>query len=423
MNTQHHYHFLYKILIAVVLIIFGQNIHICPAENPSDVNFDQSNYRKNYGQNQYNRQQNNQPENSNLPKVNFGKNLNSDSIQEPLPLPIPPKPAVNRKNDQLNALKNGINNSSKPIHSPHVFTSETTLANYTTNKTTANPIKLASAETTNPHNISPNTTQNNQHDNSETLPKFEPAVTNTTINSPTFETSETSSDALPNNYNEINVTKKNHGQNSDIILDQKIDMGNDNKNTKLKKPQISQIFGPVISVVASLLIVISVFLILMVLFRKISPNAVQSLPKEVFENLGKTFLSQKLQVHLLRLGNRLILVSATNDTLTPITEITDPDEVVTVLGMCRQLNNNGINKFHQNLSSQLNSTNNSRNNNFSKDHTTKNNSNDYFGINQTDQDEIRNYKHQHSRGIDIYSDPDNSLAAILASGIERKGVK
>ncbi|MDR1483707.1 MAG: hypothetical protein LBT09_02670 [Planctomycetaceae bacterium] len=401
MNTQRH--FLHKILIAAVIFIFWQNIHICPADNTSDSSnsdFDRNHYGQDYRQDQYDRQQNNQPNNTNpqnnnpnLSSVNFGQDLSGNSIREPLPLP--PKPAVNdKKNNQLNALKNSINNPPTQIRNP---THHTTPANYTANKTTQTPIKFAAAESV-----------NNTNDQAA---------------------AELSPDSTPDTRDGINVTEKQNTKNADTILDQKITFNkNDNNNKKLSKPRMSEFFGPVVSVVASLLIVISVFLIFTFLFRKISPNAVQNLPKEVFENLGKTFLSQKLQVHLLRLGNRLILVSAANDTLTPIAEITDPDEVVAVLGMCRQLNNDSINKFHQNLSAQLNSSNHSRNNNIApnnsaKNYTPKNNPNNYFGTEQIEQDEIRNHKRQYAHGVDMYSEPDNSLAAILASGLERKGIK
>ncbi|MDR2345945.1 MAG: hypothetical protein LBE18_07755 [Planctomycetaceae bacterium] len=414
-----------------------QNINICPADNLRDSNYVQN--RNEQNQNEQNRNEQNRNElnrnelnrnnypqdtqnnyrynNSHLSHVAFGKELpdtttetipnitsdNSDNtagtIREPLPLPSKP-PVNSKKNNQLSALKNSLINKPTPqFNSPSVTTS----ANYNRSPIEPNPVKLVAADTINEHNNSSDLTPNNQSDYSDAK-----------LNS---------SDVLPelsdNSTAPINVTENQKTQNNYAILDQKLNISASNDKTgKLKKIPIPEFITPIASVIGSLLIVISIFLILVLLFRKISPNANQYLPKEVFENLGKTFLTQKLQVYLLRLGNRLILVSASGNTITPITEITDTDEVVTVLGMCRSLNNNAINKFHKNLSNQLNSNSGSH----SKKSATKNNRDDYFGTNQTEYETLK-YNTQRSNGIDMYSEPDNSLAAILASGIERKGVK
>jgi flagellar biogenesis protein FliO len=426
MITRHY--FLYKISIVIIVAVFFQITNTCSADNSSGANFDQDQY----GQNQYNKQKNNNPNNPNSSRIAFAGHDTSnppntsnasnfhDPIHEPLPLPYPPKPAANYKNDQLNALKNIVTATAEPTQPPPAAPNNnpTIPAIYTRKKTTPTPIILTSVETT----TNPNTTTENTP---QTTPKTSPnSLPDKPSPDPTANNSNTSDN--PDDLDKLNVEENQSDQNSDIILDQKIQFSkeNDNKSNKLKKLAVPNFLGPIASIIGSLLIVISIFLILALLFRKISPTAIQSLPKEAFESLGKACLSQKLQVHLLRLGNRLILVSATNDTLTPITEITDPDEVVAVLGMCRQLNNNGINKFHQNLTSQLNSTNHKNNTHpNSKKNKNQNDHNDYFGGNMSETNDSRHYRSQSPHGIDIYNEPDNSLAAILASGIERKGGK
>ena len=65
------------------------------------------------------------------------------------------------------------------------------------------------------------------------------------------------------------------------------------------------------------------------------------LPKEAAEHLGRISLTQKVQLHLLRIGNRLVLLSVTADGATAITELTDADEVVQVLGACRRNDGKG----------------------------------------------------------------------------------
>ncbi|MDR1052896.1 MAG: hypothetical protein LBL39_01865 [Planctomycetaceae bacterium] len=404
-----------------------QIVNTCSADNPSNTSnasFD----RNRYGQEQYNYQPN-QPNDPNVSSVAFGTIDTGtpdtpDTIREPLLLPSPPKPVVNnKKNRQLNALKNSIDVATEPAQSYTLPNNNrpTTTADYTRSKTTPTPITLAAAQTTNQHT---NPTNNSSNDTSANPPTLSETLPASSLDSAPDPLSNSLNDNLDNSDN-FNLEQNQTKQESDTILDQKISFGkDDNKKSdnKLKKFSVTGFWGPAVSIIGSLLIVISVFLIFALLFRKISPTASQALPKEAFENLGRAFLSQKLQVNLLRLGNRLILVSTTNDSITPITEITDPDEVVAVLGMCRQLNNNGINKFHQNLSSQLNSPNH-KNSSFAKKYKNQNDQNNYFGGDSSEENDSRYYRPQHHNNIDVYNEPDNSLAAILASGIERKGVK
>lgn len=105
-----------------------------------------------------------------------------------------------------------------------------------------------------------------------------------------------------------------------------------------------------VTVLGSLLLVIGLFLLFSLVLRKVSPTGMRNLPKEVFESLGRATLTPKIQLQLLRLGNRLVLVSVTLDGVSAIAEITDPDEVMTVLGMCRRLDaNSSTNAFRQAL--------------------------------------------------------------------------
>lgn len=203
----------------------------------------------------------------------------------------------------------------------------------------------------------------------------------------------------------------------DALLDRPIGFGkNGESKKKLAKPQFSSAISPVISVFGSLLIVVSAFLILALLLKKASPKGCRALPKEVFEDLGRTFISQKLQLHLLRLGNRLILVSVTQDGISPVTEITDPDEVVPLLGMCRRLDANSSSELFRKALT-----------NFSEEESS-----DYFGHTAGDTLEKDKSAKKTSKSVgsgqrpapsqvDLYSEPNESLADILASGLATKG--
>lgn len=69
--------------------------------------------------------------------------------------------------------------------------------------------------------------------------------------------------------------------------------------------------------------------------RRARPKSLQPLPADVFEPLGRSPLAGKLQAHLLRCGNKLLLVSISPNGAETLTEITDPVEVDRLTGLCR----------------------------------------------------------------------------------------
>ncbi|MGW8257347.1 MAG: FliO/MopB family protein, partial [Thermoguttaceae bacterium] len=92
------------------------------------------------------------------------------------------------------------------------------------------------------------------------------------------------------------------------------------------------------TVVGSLSVVIGIFLILAWILRRTVPQQLTRLPNEAFEVLGRAPLVGKQQVHLLRCGTKLLLVSVTPAGTETLTEITDPMEVDRLAGLCRQSN-------------------------------------------------------------------------------------
>ncbi len=192
---------------------------------------------------------------------------------------------------------------------------------------------------------------------------------------------------------------------------------------KLPKPSLSSAITPLLSIIGSLLVVIAVFLLLMTLMKKITPQGKRILPSEVFENLGHSFLTQKLQVHLLRVGNKLVLVSVTQDGVSPITEVENPDDVVPIIATCRGGDRSSSSNLFKRTLSELSKT--------GKD--------SYFGEDasstqmsrvtpvpksgpQSGKTTTQNAKSGGSR-LDIYSEPEESLADMLAAGLVGKGVR
>jgi flagellar biogenesis protein FliO len=161
---------------------------------------------------------------------------------------------------------------------------------------------------------------------------------------------------------------------------------------KLAQPNL----GPIISVGSTLLIVIAAFFILALFLRKVSPQSSRALPKEAFECLGRYYLTQKHQLQLLRMGNRIILVSVMPDGVSTLAEITDPDEAVSLLGLCRRLDTNSATEMFRKTVAGISEEELSR----------------PYGRSVAATQRGR----QPAASLDLYSEPEESLAAILARG-------
>jgi flagellar biogenesis protein FliO len=91
-----------------------------------------------------------------------------------------------------------------------------------------------------------------------------------------------------------------------------------------------------VTVASSLGVVLGLFLVVAWAMRRTVPGGSVVLPTEVVEVLGRAALAGKAQVHLVRCGSKLLLVSLSPTGVETLTEITDPDEVTRLAGLCRQ---------------------------------------------------------------------------------------
>lgn len=91
-----------------------------------------------------------------------------------------------------------------------------------------------------------------------------------------------------------------------------------------------------ITVLSSLGIVLAVFFAFVWLTRRAAPKGMAPLSKEVVESLGRAPLLGRQQMQLIRVGNKLVLLSVTATGADALTEITDPVEVDRLAGLCRQ---------------------------------------------------------------------------------------
>lgn len=96
--------------------------------------------------------------------------------------------------------------------------------------------------------------------------------------------------------------------------------------------------GPlsILGVLGSLAVVLGLFFLLAWLLKRAAPKTSAALPASVVEPLGRAPLGPRQYVHLLRVGNKLLLVSLSPGGAETLTEITDPVEVDRLAGLCMQ---------------------------------------------------------------------------------------
>lgn len=85
---------------------------------------------------------------------------------------------------------------------------------------------------------------------------------------------------------------------------------------------------------AGLGIVVVLFLLCSLMFRKNRPTANSKIPAEAVSLLGKLPIAPKITAQLIQVGNKLVLVSVSPERVETITEVTDPVEVGRLVGLC-----------------------------------------------------------------------------------------
>ena len=88
------------------------------------------------------------------------------------------------------------------------------------------------------------------------------------------------------------------------------------------------------TVMSSLAIVLGLFFGVVWLSRRALPKSAGGLSSDVVEVLGRTAMGNRQTLQLIRVGNRLLLVSVTSTGANTLTEVTDPHEVQELLDRC-----------------------------------------------------------------------------------------
>jgi flagellar biogenesis protein FliO len=86
--------------------------------------------------------------------------------------------------------------------------------------------------------------------------------------------------------------------------------------------------------IGALVLVVGLFLLCMWGLRRGGRGATSQLPKDAVSVLGSTPLAGRQVAQLLRVGNKLVLVSVTPSGARPLAEVTEPGEVDRLLGLC-----------------------------------------------------------------------------------------
>ena len=113
---------------------------------------------------------------------------------------------------------------------------------------------------------------------------------------------------------------------------QSSDEAPDQQQSLLTRFRIPQVSLP--STFAALAVVTGLLLLAMWGLKRSMPQSMQLLPAEAASVLGRMPLTGKQFAHLIKLGDKLLLVSITPTGVDTLTEVTDPDQVTRLVALC-----------------------------------------------------------------------------------------
>jgi len=112
--------------------------------------------------------------------------------------------------------------------------------------------------------------------------------------------------------------------------------------------------GPAItSMLGSLVVVIGLFLAVAWFARRAGGKSATALPKEVVQVLGRTPLTAKQNLQVIRFGNKMLLVSVSAGGAETLAELTDGPEVDRIAGLCQQQGSESITASFKQMMTQM----------------------------------------------------------------------
>jgi flagellar biogenesis protein FliO len=105
---------------------------------------------------------------------------------------------------------------------------------------------------------------------------------------------------------------------------------------KLDRPTPQTPAGALFTVLGSLAVVLGLFFVVVWFTRRALPRAATTLPGEAVQVLGRTPLSGRQTMHVIRFGPKLLLIAVTQNSAATLAEISDAAEVERIAGLCQQ---------------------------------------------------------------------------------------
>ncbi len=113
-------------------------------------------------------------------------------------------------------------------------------------------------------------------------------------------------------------------------------------------PRTPSAMPAIVSMLGSLTLVLGLFLGLVWLMRRGMPKGTRLVSNEVVEVLGRAPLAARQQMHVIRFGNRILLVAVSPTGAETLAEINEPAEVDRLAGICQQAHtHSATNAFKQ----------------------------------------------------------------------------
>ncbi len=122
--------------------------------------------------------------------------------------------------------------------------------------------------------------------------------------------------------------------------------GGEAKSTSGSGPAITSMLG-------SLAIVVGLFLAVAWFARRAGGQSSKALPKEVVQVLGRTPLTSKQNLQVIRFGNKMLLVSVSAGGAETLAELTDGPEIDRIAGLCQQQGSESVTASFRQMMAQM----------------------------------------------------------------------
>lgn len=117
-------------------------------------------------------------------------------------------------------------------------------------------------------------------------------------------------------------------------------------NNRQPMRQSERVSAPsIFNILFYVFLICAFFIAVMWVVKRYMPGHRQFFSHPALEVLGRTHLDQRRYVSLLRVGRRLVVVGVSPDSISPLSEIVDGEEVAEVLELARPKNQAGKNLF------------------------------------------------------------------------------